>query len=92
MTTARLQMLGTYRTPRFTYGSVVFCEVRGEVIIGLTSTRILGLPAASRQLSPVNISRKATVTWEGPSSGVDEGATRSAAVSGGVELFGVLSR
>lgn len=32
---------GTYRTPRFRYGTVVMCEVRGEVtIVGLTNSRI----------------------------------------------------
>lgn len=41
MTTVEYKLLGTYRTPRFTYGSAVFCEVRGEVVItGLTSARI----------------------------------------------------
>jgi hypothetical protein len=29
----RFQLLGTYTTPRFRYGQVVFCQVRGEVVI-----------------------------------------------------------
>lgn len=34
-------LLGTYATPRFTYGSVVTCEWRGDVVItGLTDARI----------------------------------------------------
>jgi hypothetical protein len=41
MSAAHRHLLGTYRTPRFSYGSAVMCEVRGEVIItGLTSARI----------------------------------------------------
>jgi hypothetical protein len=37
----RHRLLGTYRTPRFTYGSVVTSEVRGHVVItGLTNARI----------------------------------------------------
>ena len=32
---------GPYRTPRFEYGDIVFCEMRGEVkIVGLTNGRI----------------------------------------------------
>jgi hypothetical protein len=31
-------LFGPYRTPRFRYGDVVFCEMRGEVkIVGLTN-------------------------------------------------------
>ena len=34
-------ILGTYAMPRFTYGSVVQCEWRGEVVVtGLTDARI----------------------------------------------------
>ena len=29
----RFRLLGNYRTPRFRYGKVVFCEVRGEVTV-----------------------------------------------------------
>ena len=29
----RFRLLGTYRTPRFRYGSKVLCEVRGEMVI-----------------------------------------------------------
>jgi hypothetical protein len=38
----RFQLLfGPYRTPRFRYGEVVFCEVRGEVTLcGLTDAPI----------------------------------------------------
>jgi NUMOD3 motif len=37
----RKLLFGPYRTPRFRYGSIVFCEVRGEVIItGLTDAPI----------------------------------------------------
>ena len=32
----RKLLFGPYRTPRFRYGSVVFCEVRGEVRITTT--------------------------------------------------------
>jgi hypothetical protein len=33
----RFKLLGKYHTPRFRYGQVVFCEVRGWVsITGLT--------------------------------------------------------
>jgi hypothetical protein len=33
----RFKLLGKYHTPRFRYGQVVFCEVRGWVVItGLT--------------------------------------------------------
>jgi hypothetical protein len=32
----RFRLLGTYRTPRFRYGRVVRCAVRGEVeVVGL---------------------------------------------------------
>jgi hypothetical protein len=34
-------LLGSYKTPRFTYGSVVTCQVRVHVVITcLTSARI----------------------------------------------------
>jgi len=34
-------LFGPYRTPRFRYGAVAFCEVRGEVIVtGLTDAQI----------------------------------------------------
>jgi hypothetical protein len=37
----RYKLLGTYKTPRFRYGTVVTCEIRGEVkIAGLTNARI----------------------------------------------------
>jgi hypothetical protein len=37
----RFKLLGKYRTPRFRYGQVVFCEVRGWVILtGLTQAPI----------------------------------------------------
>ncbi len=37
----RVKLLGRYHTPRFHYGDVVFCELRGEVkIVGLTTGRI----------------------------------------------------
>src|SRR5947209_16955993 len=40
-TTPRKLLFGPYRTPRFRYGSVVFCEVRGEgIITGLTDAPI----------------------------------------------------
>ena len=33
----RVKLLGTYRTPRFEYGTVVTCAIRGPVkIVGLT--------------------------------------------------------
>ena len=37
----RFRLLGRYKTPRFRYGQVVFCEVRGWVILtGLTQAPI----------------------------------------------------
>ena len=37
----RFKLLGTYRTPRFKYGAVVTCALRGPVkIVGLTAARI----------------------------------------------------
>ena len=37
----RLKLLGKYKSPRFRYGQVVRCEVRGEVrIVGLTDAPI----------------------------------------------------
>lgn len=37
----RFELLGKYKTPRFTYGDVVECEMRGEVkIVGLSTGRI----------------------------------------------------
>jgi len=37
----RFKLLGTYRTPKFKYGDIVECEMRGPVkIVGLTSARI----------------------------------------------------
>ena len=38
----RTTLLGSYSTPLFSYGSVVQCEWRGEVVVtGLTNARIL---------------------------------------------------
>ena len=37
----RYRLLGTYRTPRFRYGDVAFCAVRGAVmLVGLSAGRI----------------------------------------------------
>jgi hypothetical protein len=37
----RVKLLGTYRTPRFTYGDAVVWVIRGEVqIVGLSNGRI----------------------------------------------------
>src|SRR5580700_6017768 len=37
----RFKLLGNYRTPRFKYGDVVACEIRGDVkSVGLTDARI----------------------------------------------------
>jgi Ni/Co efflux regulator RcnB len=41
MTADRYRLLGTYATPAFSYGDVVTCEVRGDVILcGLTDAPI----------------------------------------------------
>lgn len=38
----RFQLIGTYSMPRFRYGRIVFCEVRGEVTLcGLTDAPML---------------------------------------------------
>jgi hypothetical protein len=29
----RFRLVGTYKTPRFRYGSAVWCEVRGEITV-----------------------------------------------------------
>jgi hypothetical protein len=37
----RYKLLGTYRTPRFKYGTVVTCAIRGPVkVVGMTDARI----------------------------------------------------
>jgi hypothetical protein len=38
---AKYALLGTYHTPSFRYGDVVFCQMRGEVtLVGLSKGRI----------------------------------------------------
>jgi hypothetical protein len=50
----RFRLHGSYNTPRFRYGQVVVCEVRGEVTIcGLTDAPIpwpVGIKKSSRSL------------------------------------------
>ena len=37
----RVKLLGRYRTPRFHYGDVVTCALRGDMkIVGLSNARI----------------------------------------------------
>jgi hypothetical protein len=51
----RYRLLGTYRTPRFRYGDVAFCAVRGAVmLVGLSSGRIpwpVGQRGSARSLA-----------------------------------------
>jgi hypothetical protein len=49
----RFKLLGSYETPLFEYGQIVFCEWRGEVrIVGITDAKIPWPSAKNKVANP----------------------------------------